>query len=111
MLASDGAEQIWRDQGARLLAMRGMTDADWMIFESYVLAAWRMRAAAMEIARDGVTVADENGTLRRHPATGVATESERALRSAAAELGLSPSSRRKVVKVQAAASDDDADFA
>lgn len=103
------ALEAWKRQGAVLLAMRSMTVGDWEIFESYCLALARMRMAAVEWSK-GILEPAEDGILRRNPATGVATEAERALRAAAAELGLTPSARRKVSAVQDIASDQDADF-
>lgn len=64
----------------------------------------RYVAAVEEYQAAGQTYTSEGGLVKKHPAVGNAHEALRDYQSASAELGLSPSSRQRIV---AAPGDDD----
>ena len=76
--------------------------------EVYVRNLLRMRMAEGMVAEQGAIVfAPKTGVPMQNPYLAVANRAAKEVRSAAAELGLTPSSRGRVTKIKAADPDDD----
>jgi P27 family predicted phage terminase small subunit len=88
------AKVEWRRVVSALKGRRTMTKADLPMLESYCLAAGMVRRAQAAIAEQGDTVTTKNGT-RRHPAFQTLFQALTESRRLAAELGLTPASRKK----------------
>jgi P27 family predicted phage terminase small subunit len=88
------AKTEWRRVVSALKGRRTMTKADLATLENYCLAMGMVRRARTTIAAEGDTVTTKNGT-RRHPAFQTLFQALTESRRLAAELGLTPASRKK----------------
>ena len=87
------AKAAWRRLLPGLIARRVMTKEDLPVFEQYVLCLGIIERSERQIAAEGVT--GEDG--RRHPAHQSLFQAMTEGRRLAAELGLTPASRKKAV--------------
>ena len=82
---------------AGLLQARGiLSQADLGILLVYCDAYSRLVAARAELARDGLIVSTAVGAAKLNPAATAAAVAARELRTAAAELGATPTARARV---------------
>ncbi|MEI7605915.1 MAG: phage terminase small subunit P27 family [Rhodospirillaceae bacterium] len=89
---NDEARKEWR----RIVPRIGdrLTRADYGVVESYCTAVGQVRELQVILNREGLTITGENGVLRPHPAVRMQGQAMTAVKALAAELGLSPKSRR-----------------
>lgn len=73
-----------------------LTHVDRGILAAYCVAWSDLLRARVILGVEGLTVVDDRGTVRLHPAARVQREAVQALRLCGAELGLSPASRSRV---------------
>lgn len=86
----------------KLLAdMRVLTSADAGALEACCLAYTAMNEAYRQLREEGLTQLNDLGQLRKHPAAGIAAESNRIYQSWLARFGLSPADRSRVSAIPA----------
>lgn len=107
-LASDGKRE-WKRVAPILMERRTLTDADLGTLEAYCVAFSRMRESERKIKREGLTITLAKGVCR-HPAVAIQDAALKSMRQLAAELGLTPISRRKPATRDDDGSDDSADL-
>jgi P27 family predicted phage terminase small subunit len=91
---------------AGLLRARGvLSQADLGILVVYCDAFSRLVAARAELAREGLIVSTEVGAAKLNPAATAAAVAARELRTAAAELGATPTARARVPAAEPRPSD------
>jgi P27 family predicted phage terminase small subunit len=106
---SEAAKAVWRVVAPQLIAHGLLTTADEPMLSAYCEAVITHRQATAEVRANGLTVLGVRGGLVRNPATAVADESAKAVRSFAAEFGLTPASRPRV-RAEIPSVDDADDF-
>ena len=96
-IAGDPVASVEWDRMAGLLDARGiLSQADLGILLVYCDAYSRLVAARSELARDGLIVSTAVGAAKLNPAATAAAVAARELRTAAAELGATPTARARV---------------
>ena len=91
------ARKEWKRLAPILTQMGLLTAADAVPFELYCMAYARWREAQDEITRHGSIYKDNDGRIRPNPYIAIANEQMRAIRSFAAEFGLTPSNRSAMI--------------
>ena len=103
-VASDLKPPGWFDEQQRkhwqhyfqvLKKMRVITAGDHALLTAFVCAVARLREAERLIDRDGLTVSGQFGP-KTNPATIIAAECAKQIKSLGSELGLSPTSRPRL---------------
>lgn len=101
------AKAEWRRIMPLLVERRILTDADMGSVENYCTAISTGREAERVLQERGHVYQDDNGNLRRNPASLVLKDAMQTARQLAAELGLTPVSRsRPSIRDDADADDD-----
>ncbi len=85
------AQKEWR-RVVPLIADR-LTDSDYGVVESYVCAVAKVQQCQVILNREGLIIESESGP-KSHPACRMQQQATISVRALAAELGLSPKSRR-----------------
>jgi P27 family predicted phage terminase small subunit len=81
---------------ATVRALNGLgigTTADLGLIEAYALALGLLRDAADDVRREGLTVVDERGIVRKHPSASIVNAQQSQVRALAPLLGLTPTAR------------------
>ena len=90
-------DDVARDEWNRLIPMVSwVRGPDAMIFAAYCKAFSRSIEAEVLVAKQGMVSSTSTGGIKRHPAVSIAMESTAQMKSLAAELGLTPTSRLKL---------------
>ncbi len=103
-LAAEGKAE-WRRVVPELIERGTVTEADLSSVELYCAAVGDALVARKTITKEGSTVENRLGEIKRHPAYSTLREMQGEARRWAAELGLTPASRSRVAQE---APDDDA---
>lgn len=94
------ARREWRRVWPGLVARRTVTREDVSVVEAYCLAVGTTRRAQNQIAIEGDTIETPAGQIRRHPAFQTLFQALTESRRLAAELGLTPASRKKATATE-----------
>lgn len=93
--------ELWRKIGPELLKAGVLTEWDRSSFETLCSSYHMMRIAEAELARDGLTVRDDRGGTKKHPAAAIFKAASDTYSKHAELFGLSPISRQRLdVKVK-----------
>lgn len=90
------ARDLWELLAPRLCDQRVLQMTDIQNLELYCSAYGRFRLAENEVAMHGLLITDDNGALKKNPATTVINEAARQMATFGALLGLDPSSRQRL---------------
>lgn len=85
----------WRRAGPVLIDLGLLTEADLMVFTTYCMNVNILIEAQHDIERNGMTIDGARGPVR-NPALATFAAATTALRSLAAEFGMTPSSRSRM---------------
>ena len=91
------AKREWRRLAPKLNQMGVLTEADRATFAAYCQAYARWWEANKHIERDGSVFSTEKGYQQQSPWVGIANTNHRLMMQAAAEFGLTPSSRSRII--------------
>lgn len=91
------AQRMWDELAPKLVATGVLKETDLHNLEVFCKAYSRWRLAEDEIKKYGITVLDNNNSLKKNPACTVANESLKQLDSFGAKLGLDPSNRTRLM--------------
>lgn len=94
-------QELWRKIAPQLLKAGVLTEWDRSSFETLCSNYHMMRISEAELARDGLTVRDDRGGVKKHPAAAIFKAASDTYSKHAELFGLSPVSRQRLdVKVQ-----------
>ncbi len=89
------ATEAWTHYCPLLCSRKILTPADLHNLESFCVAYSGFRRSH-DVANGQITLMQDNGTVKKHPALGAANEFANQMRSFGALLGLSPADRSKI---------------
>jgi P27 family predicted phage terminase small subunit len=108
VLLSKDARAEWKRAAAVLVERKILTPADYETLASYCIAIGMRNDALHTLAKDGATFVTPAGMVKRHPAVGNLNDAIALAARLAAELGLTPVSRSRVIAHEDGG--DDLDF-
>ena len=103
----DEAKAEWHRLARNLHELGLLTDLDVQAFASYCQAYARWREAEEFITQHGSLVKTKSGYWQQVPQVSIAHQNQKIMMQAAAEFGLTPSSRSRIVADQAASREAD----
>ena len=103
----DEAKEEWKRLAKNLYELGLLTDLDVQAFASYCQAYARWREAEEFISQHGAIVKTKSGYWQQVPQVAIAHQNQKMMMQAAAEFGLTPSSRSRIVADQAASREAD----
>ena len=86
------AAEIW-EQVTTSMPVEVYSQTDSMLLGTFCVAADQFRAATEELQRDGLTIVDDKGNLKAHPAGLMQSRAIQTIALLGARLGLDPVSR------------------
>lgn len=96
----DEAKAEWKRLAKNLFELGVLTEFDIQAFASYCQAYARWREAEEFITQHGSIVKTKNGMWQQVPQVSIAHQNQRIMLQAAAEFGLTPSSRARIIADQ-----------
>ena len=91
------AKQEWNRLAALMEQMGVLTEVDRAAFAAYCQSYARWKEAQEHIDRDGSTFETDKGYQQQTPWVGIANTQQKLMLQAAAEFGLTPSARSRIV--------------
>lgn len=101
------AKNEWNRLADNLSGLGLLTEMDIQAFASYCQAYARWREAEEFITRHGSIVKTAKGGWQQVPQVSIAHQNQRIMMQAAAEFGLTPSSRSRIIADQAVSKESD----
>lgn len=89
------AIKVWHTNGAVLIEMMLLTDADLDLFATFCQAMHVMIESSLDINEHGMTILGARGRVR-NPALATFASATQTIRSLASEFGMTPSSRTRL---------------
>jgi len=96
----DEAKEEWNRLSKNLFELGLLTEFDIQAFASYCEAYARWREAEEFITQHGSIVKTKNGMWQQVPQVSIAHQNQKIMLQAAAEFGLTPSSRSRIIADQ-----------
>lgn len=103
----DEAKEEWNRLAKNLHNLGILTDLDVQAFASYCQAYARWREAEEFISQHGAIVKTKSGYWQQVPQVSIAHQNQKMMMQAAAEFGLTPSSRSRIIADQTANEPDE----
>ena len=101
------ARNEWHRLAKNLFELGLLTDLDVQAFASYCQAYARWREAEEFITQHGSLIKTKSGYWQQVPQVSIAHQNQKIMMQAAAEFGLTPSSRSRIIADQAASREAD----
>lgn len=101
------AKAEWERLCVQLSEMGVLTEIDMAAFAAYCQSYARWKEAQEHIDEEGSTFATDKGYQQQTPWVGIANTNQKLMLSAAAEFGLTPSARSRIMAASGAIKDDE----
>jgi len=101
------AKQEWKRLAKIMKQMGVLTEVDRAAFAAYCQAYARWKEAQEHIDTEGSTFETEKGYQQQTPWVGIANTNQKLMMQAAAEFGLTPSSRSRIVAATGKGADNE----